>query len=167
VWAHLSSRSLCTPEADHFIEQILEHRRFDPSRLALEIPDDLATSPDAAVRAAVERLGALGAHLVVTVADPGRLALIERTGAAPLISELRLGPAVMAALRRDPVAVAAVIERGHARGWRIHLTGIESADDLARAASAGIDLVSGAHLGAPAPEPSPSGGSDERPPGLR
>jgi diguanylate cyclase (GGDEF)-like protein len=167
VWAHLSSRSLRTPDADHFIDQILEHCRFDPARLSLEIADDLAVAPGGEVGDAVERLGALGVRVVVTVTDLGQLVLVERAGVSPLISELRLGPAVMTTLWDSPQLVTAVVEHGHARGWRIHLSGIESAADLARAAAVGIDLVSGAHLGGPAPEPNPSGGSDERPAGTR
>jgi EAL domain-containing protein (putative c-di-GMP-specific phosphodiesterase class I) len=167
VWAHLSSRSLRTPEADHFIHQILEHRRFEPTRLSLEIPDDLAVSPDDAVRDVVERLGALGVQLVVTVTEPGRLGLIDRAGLSSAYRELRLGAAFMPALRETPGIGAAAVALGRARGWRVHLTGIESADDLARAASVGIDLVSGLYLGGPAPEPNPVGGSDERPAGVR
>jgi diguanylate cyclase (GGDEF)-like protein/PAS domain S-box-containing protein len=153
VWAHLSSRSLRTPEADHFIHQILEYLRFEPSLLSLEIAEDLVVASDAPVAEAVVRLRELGAHLVVTVADPGRLELIERTELSPLVDELRLGGAFMATLRETPAVLAAVVERSRARGWQVHLSGIESGEDLELAAALGVDLAIGLHLGSPDREP--------------
>jgi diguanylate cyclase (GGDEF)-like protein/PAS domain S-box-containing protein len=153
LWAHLSARSLRTPDLDHFLHESLEYARFEASRLSLQVAADYLVASDAFVAEALARLRALGTRLVVTVADTARLESIDWNRLPSLVNELRLGRDFVPALRATTDVLTAVVARGRRDGWSVHLTGIESAEDLERAAALGIDLASGFHVGPPEREP--------------
>jgi diguanylate cyclase (GGDEF)-like protein len=121
---------------------------LDPGRVWLELSEPAAVGSEAAL----QRLRAAGVRLVLDDVGAGSsaLSLLERLP----VDVGKVAPSFVDAATCSPAGarrLAALVALGHAYDLQVVAEGVEDEARLAACRASGVDLVQGAHVGAPAP----------------
>jgi EAL domain-containing protein (putative c-di-GMP-specific phosphodiesterase class I) len=129
----------------------LERTPLDPALLTLEITESLAILDRAAAVEGLDRLRALGVDIAIDDFGTGHSSLEQLTSLP--FTELKIDRSLVQSIGDDSDdAIAAIVERAHARRIRVVAEGIETEEQLDRARRLGCDRAQGFLLGHPVPE---------------
>jgi EAL domain-containing protein (putative c-di-GMP-specific phosphodiesterase class I) len=149
VSVNVSARQLDERAFFDEVAATLERTPLDPGLLTLEITESLAIVDRAVALAGLDRLRALGVDISIDDFGTGHSSLEQLTSLP--FTELKIDKSLVQSAADDD-AIAAIVERAHARRIRVVAEGIETEEQLDRARRLGCDRAQGFLLGHPVPE---------------
>jgi diguanylate cyclase (GGDEF)-like protein len=169
LYLPVSPRFLRHAGVDRFVHEVLAHAELPPDRLAILVHEQLLSAQTLVIGDAMATLHQLGVDLVLDTRparhEPGpngtsaaATASVPASEArshdlASMIAEVRLGPAWMGELERDPDALAEVVRGAQARGQRVLAGGVETDQQREALRALGCHLLSGHLIGEPKANP--------------
>jgi EAL domain-containing protein (putative c-di-GMP-specific phosphodiesterase class I) len=151
---NLSARQLNDPDLVGLVEEALQGRGMDPSRLLLEITETaLMTDPEAAL-SSLTSLKDIGVGLAVDDFGTGYSSLTYLKKFP--VDELKIDRPFIAGLGEkagDEAIVESCIDLAHAVGIRAVAEGVETPAQVEALRAMGCDLAQGYHYARPLPAP--------------
>ncbi len=152
VQANLSARSVGDPDVLEHIERCIEQHEAPPERLVFEITETAIVEDEAAARAFVERLHALGCRIALDDFGTGYGSLTYLKQLP--VDYLKLDIEFVRDLVNNEASrhvVQAVVSLARDFHVRTVGEGVEDAETLALLRELGVDLAQGYHIARPAP----------------
>jgi diguanylate cyclase (GGDEF)-like protein/PAS domain S-box-containing protein len=147
---NVSPRRLATGDLAVSLAAAARAAGVDPGRLEIEVPEAVASGPDAA--AGIREVRALGVHVAIDDFGTGSSSLARLQG-LPL-DRLKIDTSSVALLAAGAAVGSladAVIALGNSLGLEVVAEGVEDAGQLAALRSLGCDAAQGRLFGAPVP----------------